>query len=85
MEEINQSEFERRRGGHGYIYNDDQGGPEMHILHRATCSTLVRAKVPPRKYFCSDLQAAVNWLNINRGSENGNWHRCQAQDTGCFG
>jgi len=42
---------EKRDGEKGYIYNDDQAGPDMHVLHHATCTTLALAKVPPRKWF----------------------------------
>jgi len=66
----------KRAAGEGYIYNDDQGGVEMHVFHRATCTTLARAKVPPRKWFSLDLQDALNWLHAYRGQEDVNWHRC---------
>lgn len=75
----------KRAGKKGYIYNDDQAGPEMHVLHYATCTALIMATVPPHKYFSLDLQEAVSWLNVNRGQENANWHRCRAQNMKCFG
>jgi hypothetical protein len=86
MEPIaNTEELQTKRAGEkGYIYNDDQGGVEMHVFHRATCTTLALAKVPPRKWFSLDLQDAVNWLNAYRGEEDVNWHRCSAGDPLCF-
>jgi len=72
MEPIaNTEELQTKRAGEkGYIYNDDQGGVEMHVFHRATCTTLALAKVPP--------------LNAYRGEEDVNWHRCSAGDPLCF-
>jgi len=76
---------EKRDGEKGYIYNDDQAGPDMHVLHHVTCTTLALAKVPPRKWFSLDLQDAVNWLHAYRGQEDVNWHRCDTQNSQCFG
>lgn len=76
--------------GEGYIYNDFSGhgstGDRYNVLHMASCDALAsRGTVPPRKFFSLDLNAAVDWLNANRGPEGQNWKRCDAQNNHCFG
>ena len=76
--------------GVGYIYNDFDGmtgGTGMdNVLHKATCTTLANATVPPRKYFSPDPapMGAVTWLEANRGPENIRWKKCEANNPYCF-
>lgn len=79
----------KRATGEGYIYNDFSGhgstGDRYNVLHMASCDALARmGTVPPRKFFSLDLNAAVDWLNANRGPEGQNWKRCDAQNSHCF-
>jgi hypothetical protein len=78
----------RHEDGQGYIYNDFAGhgpqGANFDILHKATCRFLGIGSVPPRKFFSPSYDAAVNWLNANRGPEGKNWKRCDASNCDCF-
>ena len=78
----------RHDDGQGYIYNDFAGqglqGASFNILHKATCRWLGIGTVPPPKLFFLSYDAAVSWLNANRGPEGKNWKRCAASNCDCF-
>ncbi len=66
--------------GKGLIYNDFSGkgpkGKDYNVLHAASCNWIARSNVNVRKYFFSNLDEAIKWLQKNRGKEGENWKRC---------
>ena len=66
--------------GNGLIYNDfsrmGSSGKDYNILHTAFCTWVLRSNTNVPKFFFSDIDEAVSWLNRNRGKEGVNWKRC---------
>jgi len=66
--------------GEGLIFNDfsgkGPGGKDYNVLHAASCNWVARSNVNVHKYFFSNLDEAIKWLQKNRGEEGESWKRC---------
>lgn len=78
-----QSELEQiHQAGTGFIYNDfvepdGVAASKYNVLHRAHCRWLNDSNLNVPKLFAETQDAAVDWLEFNRGREGFNWRWCK--------
>lgn len=78
-----QTELEQiHKLGTGFIYNDYAGttgasASKFNLLHRASCTWIKKTNLKVPKYYSETQEAAVAWLEQNRGREGVRWRWCK--------